>query len=69
MNLITVDPEKCNRDELCVKACPTRVIQMTSPDEVPKPAADFEEYCLACGHCVAVCPTEAFSLDWLDPGK
>jgi nitroreductase/NAD-dependent dihydropyrimidine dehydrogenase PreA subunit len=69
MSLITVDPQKCNRDEFCVKACPTRVIRMASPDDVPEPTADFEEYCLACGHCVAVCPAEAFSLNWLDPEK
>ena len=69
MSLFTIDPEKCNRDEICVKACPTNVIRMGSPDEMPEPTPDFEEYCLACGHCVAVCPTEAFSLNWLSPGK
>lgn len=69
MSLITIDPQKCNRDELCVKACPTRVIRMASPDEVPEPTEDFEDYCLACGHCVAVCPTAALSLNWLDPEK
>ncbi len=69
MNFFTIDPEKCNRDELCVKACPTKVIQMSSSEELPVPIPEFEEYCLACGHCVAVCPTEAFSLSWLSPGK
>ena len=69
MSLFTIDPEKCNRDEICVKACPTNVIRMGSTDEMPQPTPDFEEYCLACGHCVAVCPTEAFSLNWLSPGK
>jgi nitroreductase/NAD-dependent dihydropyrimidine dehydrogenase PreA subunit len=69
MNLFTIDPEKCQRDEICVKACPTNVIRMGSPDEMPQPTPDFEEYCLACGHCVAVCPTEAFSLNWLSPEK
>ena len=69
MSLITIDPEKCNRDEICVKACPAKVIQVVSPDQIPEPSPDFEEYCLTCGHCVAVCPTEAFSLNWLTPGK
>jgi len=69
MSLFTIDPEKCQRDEICVKACPTNVIRMGSPDEMPQPTPDFEEYCLACGHCVAVCPTEAFSLNWLSPEK
>jgi nitroreductase/NAD-dependent dihydropyrimidine dehydrogenase PreA subunit len=65
MKPITIDPEKCNRDGICVKACPSGVIQLASKDELPTAVRDFEEYCLACGHCVAVCPTGAFSLDWL----
>ena len=69
MSFISIDPEKCNQDEICVKACPTAVIRMGLPDEVPVPTPEFEEYCLTCGHCVAVCPTEAFSLSWLSPGK
>jgi len=69
MKPITIDPEKCNRDGICVKACPAAVIELTSPNELPAPVTDFKEYCLACGHCVAVCPTGAFSLDWLKTGE
>ena len=69
MKPITIDPEKCNRDGICVKACPTAVIELSSSDELPAPVKDFKEYCLACGHCVAVCPTGAFSLDWLKTGE
>jgi ferredoxin len=69
MSLFTIDPEKCNRDEICVKACPAKVIRMISPDGMPEASPDFEEYCLTCGHCVAVCPTEALSLNWLTPGN
>lgn len=65
----TIDTEKCNKDEICVKACPTKVIRFSSAEELPEPTEDFEEYCLACGHCVAVCPTGAFSLDWLEIGQ
>jgi len=35
----------------------------------PTPAPDFQEICLRCGHCVAVCPTAALSLDWLGPDE
>jgi nitroreductase/NAD-dependent dihydropyrimidine dehydrogenase PreA subunit len=69
MKPITIDPEKCNRDGICVKACPAAVIELASPNELPAPVTDFKEYCLACGHCVAVCPTGAFSLDWLKTGE
>ena len=24
--------------------------------------------CIACGHCVAVCPTAAIEMEWLNPG-
>jgi nitroreductase/NAD-dependent dihydropyrimidine dehydrogenase PreA subunit len=66
MQKVMIDTEKCNKDGICVMACPTNVIRMDSPDEAPSPTPDFEAYCLKCGHCIAVCPTGAFSLDWLD---
>jgi len=67
MSLITIDQEKCNRDGICAAECPGRIIRMDKESGYPKPSADFEEICLACGHCVAVCPTGALSLDWLGP--
>jgi nitroreductase/NAD-dependent dihydropyrimidine dehydrogenase PreA subunit len=69
MATFTVDAEKCNKDEICVKACPTKVIRFNSQEELPEPTEDFENYCLACGHCVAVCPTGAFGMSWLSPGE
>jgi len=69
MKNVTIDSEKCNKDGICVMACPTSVIQMSTPDEVPTPSPDFESYCLKCGHCIAVCPTGAFSLNWLSPDQ
>ncbi len=61
----SVDVEKCKNDGICAMACPAHIIQMKSPAGVPVPTEDFEEHCLACGHCVSVCPTGAFSLTWL----
>jgi len=69
MKTISVDLEKCNRDGICVMACPTNVIEIGSSDEVPHVTPDFEAYCLDCGHCAAVCPTGAFSLSWLKSGQ
>ncbi len=40
MPLFTIDPDKCNRDGICVSECPSRVILKNSPEDVPKPAAD-----------------------------
>lgn len=68
MELLSVDQERCKRDGICAAECPTRVIKMPSPGgNFPKSTADADEYCLACGHCVAVCPAGALSLDWLAP--
>ncbi|MFO7706939.1 MAG: nitroreductase family protein [Desulfobacterales bacterium] len=67
MKLFEVDGEKCNRDGLCVQECPARIIRLGPEDPIPVPEEDFKDYCIACGHCVAVCPTEALRLDWLGP--
>lgn len=68
MSLFTVDQEKCNRDGICAAECPNSIIDMASPGDYPEPASDAEQYCLACGHCVAVCLQGALSLNWLAPG-
>jgi nitroreductase/NAD-dependent dihydropyrimidine dehydrogenase PreA subunit len=61
MNLFTIDQKKCKRDGICVAECPLRIIEMKDDSPVPTPAADAEERCVKCGHCVAVCPHGAFS--------
>jgi len=68
MTLLTVDQEKCARDGICVAECPAAIIEMASSEDYPVPGPDADEYCLACGHCVAVCPNGALSLGWLTPG-
>ncbi len=67
MPLFTIDPDKCNRDGICVSECPARIILRTSPEKVPLPDPDAHEHCLRCGHCVSVCPEGALKLMWLEP--
>ena len=67
MNSITVDQEKCNQDGICAAECPAVIIRMDEKEGYPSPAPDFEDVCLKCGHCVAVCPKGALSFDWLSP--
>jgi nitroreductase/NAD-dependent dihydropyrimidine dehydrogenase PreA subunit len=69
MKPFIVDQQLCNRDGLCVEECPARIIRLDSADEVPVPEENFSSFCIQCGHCVAVCPTGAFELDWLDPDR
>lgn len=49
-NLIQVDQSKCTKCGSCSKVCPTGVIGMD--ENGPKVVGQF---CIACGHCVAVC--------------
>ena len=69
MNFISVDREKCNQDGICVSECPARIIVMDPKEGFPVPTSDFKDFCLKCGHCVSVCPTDALRLDWLGPEK
>lgn len=55
MSLITVDESKCIKCELCIKECPVDVLKMgkKGPEEIANTT------CIACGHCVAICPNAA----------
>ena len=58
MSLITIDPDKCNHDGLCVQACPVGIIRQEGGG-LPTEIEGAAEACIRCGHCVAVCPTAA----------
>ncbi|WP_028579543.1 nitroreductase family protein [Desulfogranum japonicum] len=60
MTFITIDSEKCNQDGLCVQSCPVAIIDQKKGGF---PFADTTkiENCIACGHCVAVCPKGALT--------
>ncbi|WP_419786143.1 nitroreductase family protein [Pseudodesulfovibrio sp.] len=71
MSLITVDPNLCNRDGLCIQACPANVLQ-SGVEHLPEVVVGAADRCIRCGHCVAVChegalthaqlPAESFML-------
>ena len=67
MSPFSVDAKSCMRDGVSVAECPARIIRLQPSDDVPVPEPDFASFCIRCGHCVAVCPTAAFRLDWLSP--
>lgn len=60
MSLFSIDHTKCSRDGFCVRDCPAGIITMNGG--VPEPLEGAEKFCINCGHCVAVCPHGALSL-------
>lgn len=60
MSFITIDPDKCNKDSLCVQSCPVTLIDQKNGG-IPFAKTDEIQNCIACGHCVAVCPKGALT--------
>lgn len=66
MGSLIIDRSKCKQDGICAAVCP-RLLIKAELNEFPQPTAEFADRCIRCGHCVAVCPTAALSLDGLGP--
>ena len=49
-----ITDQACTQCELCVDACKEEAVSLIGDGEVPE--IDFEQ-CLACGKCMAACPT------------
>ena len=64
--MITVDPQKCCHDGLCLNDCPMSLLEMKN--NLPAFRENAEKDCIACGHCMAVCPKGALSLNHALPG-
>ncbi len=63
---IVVDSIKCIHCGQCVKDCMSFCIQMSAM-QIPEYAETGKERCLACQHCMAVCPTGALSFGGINP--
>jgi nitroreductase/NAD-dependent dihydropyrimidine dehydrogenase PreA subunit len=58
MPIVSIDPQKCKRDGLCVRICDKVFAQET---EGSVPIVAHEEHCNSCGHCVLICPAGAIT--------
>ncbi|MFW6414997.1 MAG: nitroreductase family protein [Thermodesulfobacteriota bacterium] len=67
MALFRIDPQKCNQDGICAQVCPVKIIEPPTGIQVPSPVEEAGKHCIQCGHCVAACPTAAFSHSKMDP--
>lgn len=63
MSFVTVDAEKCTRDLLCTMECPQKILAVSREDGIPYMIDIGPQFCMQCGHCVAICPSGAFSLE------
>lgn len=61
MGLLTIDTNKCQKDGACVRECPFAIIAFREDTGYPEIVPGGESGCIACGHCVAVCPYGALS--------
>ncbi len=57
MSSIMIDPERCKRCGNCVRECPETVFEQR--DAASAPEVLREHLCIACGHCVALCRSDA----------
>lgn len=56
---ISIDPNLCVHDGICVQICPDCVFVQKNKDLPPEPVRS--ELCISCGQCIAICPHGAIS--------
>lgn len=59
---VIIDAELCKADALCVHECPLMVLTVEEKGQVPRVHPQKINYCINCGHCMAVCPAGAITL-------
>ncbi len=67
MDHIVVDRELCARDGICMAECPALIIREDA-EGYPILAPEDVGHCISCGHCLAVCPHAALTLEGVAPG-
>jgi nitroreductase/NAD-dependent dihydropyrimidine dehydrogenase PreA subunit len=64
MPILGIDSAKCTLCEQCVKDCPS--IMFAKGKEGKVEYGNLASVCIDCGHCVAVCPTDAILRQGMD---
>lgn len=57
---ITIDKEKCIHCGMCIKDCIVEVLEFDE-NKYPQYCPNGDSSCVACQHCMAICPTGALS--------
>ncbi|MGR6999733.1 4Fe-4S dicluster domain-containing protein [Yinghuangia aomiensis] len=64
LGTLVIDTEACKGCELCIDACPPRVLRMTT-NEVNERGYRYPQLlpgCIACKACTAICPDFVFQV-------
>lgn len=63
---ITVDSGMCIRCGMCIKDCIVQCLEFDA-DKIPRYVEDGKDMCVACQHCMAICPKGALSFGNKNP--
>ena len=63
---ISIERDKCRKDNICIIECPFNVLA-ADVNGFPEVKTELEAACMKCGHCLAVCPTGALSFNGISP--
>ena len=63
---IQINTEKCKKDKICIIECPFDILRENS-DGFPEVIPEAKNMCMRCGHCLAVCPSDALTFDGVAP--
>jgi nitroreductase/NAD-dependent dihydropyrimidine dehydrogenase PreA subunit len=54
MTLVTVNKDTCTKCALCTTQCN---MILGNPGSYPRQIPNSDDFCMRCGHCIAICPT------------
>ena len=63
---LTIDKNKCIHCGMCIKDCIVNCIEFDS-EKIPKYIEGGDKICVACQHCMAICPAGALSFGGKNP--
>jgi len=66
MKSITVDKNKCIHCGMCIKDCIVNCLEFDA-EKIPRYIDGGEKMCVACQHCMAICPKGALSFGGKNP--
>ena len=66
---LNVNTELCKRERFLCRGVSSWVVHRQTTDAFPSYGKGEEELCIKCGHCVAVCPEGALSVEDVPPQR